>query len=385
MPTATSASLQLEDRGLIFDAARQPPESRANAFTSVVRLKSGVLIAGHQSGSAKHAPDATLRLSRSHDDGRTWEPIPYRFPTVLDGKPGSLSSGDIVELPGGRLLLAGTWFDRSDPARPLFDPETQGLLHSRQVLSRSDDAGNTWQPWQTIATPDLTGCAATGPLLRWNDGTIAHAFESYKEYDQPGPSHHAAWLAVSRDGGETFPEFHLVARHPEHKIFYWDQRLCTGRQPGEYFACFWTHDLAQQKDLAVHFKHGSLHETGNPFPRIHATTIPGQIAAPLLLEDGRLLAFVVDRHHPGTMTLWSSRDQGLTWPDNEKLVVHVHDERAALTQQATNVDFNEYWDDMLKWSFGHPSLVDLGNGRVLCVFYAGTPGCLSIHWARVRT
>jgi hypothetical protein len=222
-------------------------------------------------------------------------------------------------------------------------------------------------------------------LLHWSDGTIAIAFESYKEYDQPGPSHHAAWLAVSHDGGETFADFHLVAQHPEHTIFYWDQRLCAGRQPGEYFASFWTHDLAQKKDLNVHFKHGSLHETGQPFARIQATTIPGQIGAPLLLKDGRLLVFVVDRQRPGTMTLWSSRDGGLTWPANEKLVVHVHDERAALTQQASNVDFNEYWDDMLKWSFGHPSLIDLGNGRVLCVFYAGAPGCLSIHWARVRT
>jgi hypothetical protein len=380
-----SQPLEVEERGLIFDAAQQPTESRANAFTSVVRLKSGLLIAGHQSGSAKHAPDATLRLDRSHDEGRTWEPIPFRFQTDLDGIPGSLSSGDIVEISDGRLLLTGTWFDRSDSARPLFDPETQGLLHSRQILSVSYDGGSTWGPWRTIVTPGLTGCAATGPLLRWSDGTIAHAFESYKDFDQPGPSRHAAWLAVSRDDGETFSDFHLVAQHLEHKVYYWDQRLCAGRQPGEYFACFWTHDLVAKTDLNVHLKHGSLGETGHPFSRIQGTTIPGQIGAPLLLEDGRLLVFVVDRHHPGTMTLWSSHDRGLTWPEEENVVVHVHDERAALTQQTSNVDFNEYWDDMLKWSFGHPSLVDLGNGRVLCVFYAGTPGCLSIHWARVRT
>ncbi|MBI3861729.1 MAG: exo-alpha-sialidase [Planctomycetia bacterium] len=376
--------MQLEDRGLIFDAAQQPPEARVNAFTSVARLKSGTLIAGHQSGTAKHSVDATLRLDRSTDGGRTWAPIPYRFATSLEGTPGSLSPGAIVELPGGRLLLAGTWFDRSDPDRPLFDPETQGLLHCRLVMATSGDGGTTWSPWKIISTPGLTGCAATGPLLRWSDGTIVFGFESYKEFDEPGPSRHAAWLTISRDGGETFPDLHLVAQHPDHALFYWDQRICAGTNPGEYTALFWTHDLAQQKDLHVHLKHGSLHDKGHPFPRIRETTIRGQIGAPLWLDDGRLLAFVVDRHHPGTMTLWSSRDRGQTWPDDEKLIIHVHAERAALTQQGTKVDFNEYWDDMLKWSFGHPSLVDLEDGRVLCVFYAGVPGRLSIHWARVR-
>lgn len=377
-------ALQLEARGLVYDASRQPPESRVNAFTSVKRLSHGELIVGHQSGTAKHAVDSTLRLNRSLDGGQTWDEIPFQFPTALEGKPGSLSSGDIVELPSGRLLLTGTWFDRSDPERPLFDADTQGLLHSRQLLAVSDDRGNTWAPWRVIPTPGLSGCAATGGTLSWNDGSIALAFESYKEYDDPRPSRHGAWLIVSRDGGETFPELHLVAQHPDHQIYYWDQRLCPGFQPGEYFAFFWTHDLERKQDLNVHFKHGSLLEQGHPHQRIRETTIPGQIGAPLLLEDGRLLVFVVNRDRPGTMTLWVSRDAGLTWPEADKLVVHTHDEKAALTQQGADVDFNAYWDDMLKWSFGHPSIVDLKNGKVLCVFYAGVPGCLSIHWARVR-
>src|SRR5262249_42620385 len=125
--------MQLEARGLIFDAAKQPPETRVNAFTSIARLSSGTLLAGFQSRSAKHALNSTIRLCRSADNGTTWKEIPFRFPTLLDGIPGSLSSGDILELPSGRLLLTGTWFDRSDPARPLFDPETQGILHSREV------------------------------------------------------------------------------------------------------------------------------------------------------------------------------------------------------------------------------------------------------------
>ena len=377
-------AMQLEGRGLVFDATSQPTASRVNAFTSVQRLSNGDLLVGHQSGPSKHAVTSTLQLNRSTDGGLTWSPIPFQFTTTLEGRPGSLSSGDIIELPSGRLLLSGTWFDRSDPERPLFDADTQGVLHSRQILAFSDDLGTTWSPWRIIPTQPLTGCAATGSILRWNDGRIGLTFESYKEYDDPRPGRHAAWIMVSEDNGETFSQLHQVAQHPEHQLYYWDQRLCLGRQPGDYYAFFWTHDLEQQKDLNVHFKKGSLDEQGHPFEKIRETTIPGQIAAPLLLADGRLLVFVVDRNRPGTMTLWSSSDEGLTWPEQDRLVVHVHDEQAALTQQAADVDFNAYWDDMLKWSFGHPAIVDLQNGHVLCVFYAGSPGCLSVHWARVR-
>ena len=376
--------MQLEARGIIFNATTQPPESRVNCFTSIARLKSGALIAGFQSGPAKQAPTSTIRLCRSIDNGQTWDEIPFRFSTVLEGTPGSLTSGDLVELPSGRLLLTGTWFDRSDPTRPLFDAETQGILRSRQLLAASEDQGTTWGAWKVLPTQELTGCAATGPMLIWNDGTIAHAFESYKEYDDPRPARHAAWLIVSRDGGETFPTRHLVAQHPEHALFYWDQRLCIGSKPGEYTAFFWTHDLVRKQDLNVHMKHGSLGDSEHPFTKIRETTIRGQIGAPLWLADGRLLVFVVDRHRPGTMTLWCSLDGGLTWPENEKLIVHTHVERAALSQQGPSVDFNEYWDDMLNWSFGHPALTDLQDGTVLCLFYAGDPGTMSIRWARVR-
>ena len=81
-------------------------------------------------------------------------------------------------------------------------------------------------------------------------------------------------------------------------------------EAGEFVALFWTHDLENRRDLTVHMLRDSIHQTGNTSAGIRATNIPGQIAAPLLLEDGRVLAFVVDRGEPSTMTLWLSNDGG---------------------------------------------------------------------------
>lgn len=371
-------------RGIVYDATHRPDNRRIAFFTSLYALQSGILLCAFQVGSGKHSTDSTICLCRSQDGGNTWQAQAAQFDSVIDGLPGSLSGPALVEVEPGRLLLFATWFDRSEPARPLFDPATEGILHSRQLLAVSTDHGESWSNWQTIPTPGLTGCAATGPVLHWADGTIAFAFESFKEFDDPQPATHGAWILPSTDGGRSFQKPLLVARDPKNQIYYWDQRLCPTKQRGDFVALFWTHDRSSQSDLNVHVRHARLEGDAIQTDPIHATTIRGQIAAPLMLDDGRLLAFVVDRHRPGTMKLWSSSDAGKTWPDADGLIVHTHDELAGLHQKSERIDFAEYWEDMGKWSFGHPALLRLDAEHVLAAFYAGTPDRMSIHWNRIN-
>src|SRR5689334_9155595 len=124
--------LRLENKGVIFDAALQPPLGRIAYFTSLCPLRSGTILCGFQNGPSKHGPTSTIRLCRSQDGGQTWDLLPTWFETRIAGVPGSLAAAEMVEAAPGRLLLFATWFDRSDPARPLFDPVTQGVLKSKQ-------------------------------------------------------------------------------------------------------------------------------------------------------------------------------------------------------------------------------------------------------------
>lgn len=375
--------MQVEDSGLIYDASTRPERERVASFVSLCRLSSGAVLCGFQVGPRKHAVTSTIRLCRSDDGGVTWDELPARVETAYGGVSGSLSSGEIVELAPGRLLVYSTWFDRSDPERPLFDPGTQGILHSRQLLAESFDDGATWSAWRDFKLPGLSGCSSTGPILQWPDGRIALPFESYKDFDDPSPARHGAWIVVSDDGGRTFGPPLLVAQHPAHRIYYWDQRLCRGTGENDLLAMFWTHDLEAQQDLGVHFRQLELCGDGLAAEPIRNTGIPGQIAAPLALEDGRILALVVDRRPPMTMTLWQSADGGQSWPEDKSLVIYEHEERAALTQGTTNIDYAQYWEDMTRWSFGHPAIRSLGEGRVLAAFYAGVPDCLSVRWVRI--
>jgi hypothetical protein len=325
--------MHIEDRGLISDSRLRPAGQRASAFVGLARTRQGTLFCTFQNGPKKHAATSTVRICRSRDGGHSWQELPFLLPTTFAGIPGSLGCGEIVEVSPGRLLLIATWMDRREPDRPLFDPVSSGILHCRQLAAWSEDEGETWGPWRELPTPGLGGCTGTGPILQWPDGTLAYPLESYKTWDDPRVVHHAA------------------------------------------------RDLAAQRDLTVHRASGSITAAGFRTDTVTATSLAGQIAAPLLLADGQLLAFVVDREHPGQLTLWRSPDHGQTWAD--KLVVYVHDERATLSQGREHIDFGQYWDDMNKWSFGHPALRDLGDGRVLLAHYAGPPDEMSVHWIRV--
>lgn len=374
--------MKIEQRAVVYDATRHGESGRTAFFDGACSLASGTWLSGYTTGKTKHHHEGTIRISRSRDDAASWETLPWTFPTEMQGVPGSLAGAEMVEIAAGRVLLFATWFDRSAPDRPLFNPETEGILRSRLLVCESVDEGDSWGDWREIETPGLTGCAMTGPVVRWPDGTLGFNFESFKEFDDPAPVEPGAWMLISDNGGQSFDRLFRVARHPESLLYYWDQRLCAGAEDGEFLAMFWTHDRRQQRDRNVHFLRANLcgdRSAGLPVE----TSIPGQIAAPLLLDDGRILAFVVDRDRPGTLRLWQSRDAGTTW--EARLTVHRHDEQALLSQGSgkENVDFAEFWEDMGRWSFGHPSLAMARRNRVLAAWYAGTPDCMSVHSAMI--
>jgi len=376
--------LEIEDRGFIYDAAQQPPGEQIACCTSLLPLTDGACLAAFQVGPEKHGRASHVRLYRSVDGGSKWSMLDVWLNHLWQGAPGSLTLGETVEVSPGRIMLAATWFDRSDPDRPMFDPVTEGLLRSRQLKAFSSDSGDTWTEWEEVPTPNLTGCAISGPILSWPDGRLAVSFESFKEYDDGRPVRHASWLLPTTNGGGSFRAPVKVAHCPRGDVFYWDQRLSVGREPGEFIGLFWTHDRSQKKDLTVHACAGTLGDEGLLNFDLWDTAIPGQIAAPLMLPDGRWLAAVVDRRRPAEIRLWSSRDGGRRWPIEESMVIHAHEELAKVTQGTENVDFVKYWEDFGKWSFGHPALRMLDERHVLMAFYAGDPTCMSGHWVRLR-
>ena len=79
-----------------------------------------------------------LRLS----DQRMSYPMAWLFNQLTSLYMGSRAP----ELAPRHLLLYATWFDRSDPDRPLFDPETEEFVRKHETLSDPNYLFNIFPP-----------------------------------------------------------------------------------------------------------------------------------------------------------------------------------------------------------------------------------------------
>ncbi|MGE3798027.1 MAG: hypothetical protein AB7G88_09305, partial [Thermomicrobiales bacterium] len=45
--------------------------------------------------------------------------------------------------------------------------------------------------------------------------------------------------------------------------------------------------------------------------------------------------------------------------------------------------FEQFWQEMMTWQFGHPRAVRTPEGDALVAWYAGDDSATSMHWARI--
>jgi hypothetical protein len=373
--------MQVIEHGIIFDARQAPPQRRFCSFTSLLCTADGRLLAAFRAGSSKDSADENILICESTDGGHSWELVWEGFPLEYAGVRGAWRAGALFELEPGRLLGYFTWFERTDPALPLSNPETQGILPSRLLLAESSDYGRSWHAWRELDVRPFEGVSATGAPLRLSDGALGFPYEAWKSYYDARPGTHHALLRRSPDAGRTFESPIIVAHDPAARVFYWDQRLGIAPDTGRLIALFWTHDRQLGQDRNIHVAWGS--PDGRRWTSPPADTgFAGQIAYPLCLGGERVLAVYVHRHDPPSIRAVLSRDFGRTWELAEECVVY---ESAAGRESGVGGqrEFGDYWADMNRWTFGHPEACLLPDGQVLAAFYAGDTTAMSMHWARL--
>jgi hypothetical protein len=242
------------------------------------------------------------------------------------------------------------------------------------------DDGRTWTNRRELDTKPFEGVATTGAILKLAEGVMALPCEAWKSYYDTSYGKHHALLWTSRDGGQSFTSAVVSAHDPTANLFFWDQRLAVDPETGRLIALFWTHDRAAQQDVNVHVAWGS--PTGEDWTAPVDTGFAGQIASPLALSGGRVLAVYVHRHHPPTLRAVLSKDFGKTWDVDHELIFY---ESGAGSESGIGGrrEFGDYWADMNLWSFGHPEAALLSNGEVFVAFYGGDAQAMSMRWARI--
>jgi hypothetical protein len=368
-------SMRIIDQGLIYDATNAPPERRSCAFTSLLARTDGSFLCSFRAAPGRDLPGGKLRIMGSAN-GWVWEVVQPGLTHRLDGVEGDMYAGYLAELTPGVLTGSFVWVDRSNPNLSFVNPVTAGVLQMRNLLATSDDGGVTWHDWREVDLGPEQGCSCTGPVFEIEPGVLAFPYETWKSYDDPSPGTHTASLRLSRDGGQRWDERAIVAADPESKIFYWDQRIAVHPETGALAAMFCTHDRELATDIGNHICwHGLGREWSVPIP----TGWSGQHCQPVALSGDRLAAVHTERTPPGGIIVRLSEDFGRSWPDDQTLRVY---EPPAKPDDAQS-NFEEFWQSMMAWPFGHPRAVVTPEGDLLVAWYAGAADVIGMNWARV--
>ncbi len=379
------------DQGTVYDAASAPPHRRFCAFTNTTVLSDGRILVAFHAGSAKEAPDENVLMRLSADGGRTWQAVCDGLePLTVDGKLGSWHHGRVTALRPGHLLGAFWWLDRSDPSRPMINPETTGTLPNRIFLMDSFDDGRTWTDRREVDTRPFLSVALMGAPLVLKDGgipgkagyAIAVVSEAWKMYDDAGIGEHSAILSISHDAGYTFEPSVVVAHDPANRLLFWDERLAVDPDSGRLVGMFWTHDRVAQQDANAHIAWSQTAD-GRMWTYPTDAGFAGQIPRPLILPGGRVLCVYVHRHWPPSLRAVQSPDFGSTWDVANELIFYEHGAGVQAGVDGKRV-FADYYADMGLWNFGHVEPGLLPDGSVFAAFYAGDAQSLSVRWARIQ-
>ena len=143
---------------------------------------------------------------------------------------------------------------------------------------------------------------------------------------------------------------------------------------------FWTHDRETETDIENHIAWGT--PDGRKWSAPSSTGWRGQHCQPVALGGNRLAAVYVHRHDPPSLRIVLSEDFGKTWDRKNEFAFYASPsgtEAGVAGERA----FEDFWQDMMTWSFGHPRGVVLPDGDLFIAFYAGDGAATSMRWVRL--
>jgi len=209
--------------GLVHSARSAPSHQHSAAFTDIAMTGNGTLLVTFRAGSERDSHDGHILLYASTDMGETWELRydGYGKGAWEDGTLGEVKTFSIVELEPEVLTVTGLWLDRSDSTLSFVNTYNQGLLPMRIFHRTSVDGGRTWSTrrWMEV-TPHRGASPVTEAIIPLPSGIMVQPYETWKDFYDDGLPDQGAYLRLSRDGGETWPEFAKMAKHPLRERYY---------------------------------------------------------------------------------------------------------------------------------------------------------------------
>lgn len=362
---------EILETGFVHRCPGEGPESVAATSRSVVTRNGEILCSFHlQSGLGVN--DFAPCLSRSRDDGKTWEFEGITWPHLREKYSINCS---ISKAPNGDLFRYGFRMPITEPGESFWCQETHGMLPSELVWSRSLDDGHTWTEPVAFQLP-LPGTAETpGTLCVTRDGRWIAPYSPHNTFDPDlkVDLRHTV-LMVSDDEGLTW-------RH---------QSIMRVDGENSCIATSWVIELANGSLLGAccHLNRGPGDDFPNPYSMSFdggdtwlptgSTGIMGQSEG-LAPWRAKQALFVCNKRRCDTPGIWLA----VAEPSAAGFGVAADEiiwNPAKVTRNGVSAEFSNW----TSYSFGEPAVTVMPDETVLVVFWCIQPDGRGIGFVRLR-
>lgn len=351
------------NKSIIYDNPLPQLKSRQSIFPWLCELQDGTILASHCIGEAFESVDAATNLSISHDGGNTFELAGPLFTNELKLSNHS-ESCKVTQLPDGRLCALGYAYDRSDPALPIGNPKTGGLLDDVIIISYSNDCGRSWSRWQTINSAWGPHVEASAPLYNLKSGAWVTPITGFAKWDGTHTGRNCGRLLRSNDCGKTWGDGTISMAFDNDEVTCFEQRL-SELNSGMIVTIGWNENMLTGERLCNHYTLST--DGGRTFSKPQSTGIQGQASSICAIGGERLLALHSlrrDTERPGIYAYIVDLSRGV-WDIQDELL--LWEPATPIVKDASMAEIFSY----LK--FGQPGAILLKDGDALCC-----------HWAEVN-
>jgi len=326
-----------------------------------------------QLGQAFEAVDCTSYLSRSADGGQTWSaPLPM-FDHAGETYP--LSDCCKIVWTDDRVAALGMQYHRRDPALPIGNAETGGVLESDVFYAESFDFGNTWSERRIIGMDWGRHTEATAPITVTADGSYITPVTNFPAWDGTLTHPLCGRLLVSCDSGKTWAQDVTCMRFDPPDVTCYEQRICR-MSNGDLIDIGWNECTQTGKRLHNHYT--VSRDGGRSFSEPRDTGVQGQASSVTALPDNRLLALHAvrrDTNRPGVYGCAVDFSRG-RWEITERFLLWAPER--PLRPHKGLADIFAYV------RFGQPSAIPLGGGELLTTHWACEDGQYKTFVTRIR-
>ena len=369
-------------------------DERESAFPLAVQLPNGDILCSFSVGGGQFVHGGTDWV-RSTDGGLTWTLEGKLMPATIE--PPTANFLKLSLSADGKTIYAyGTryWGSIDDKF---------GERRGEALFCTSIDNGHTWSTPQAIPMPDcpLEVSHSILPLtpecipVGW--GSVPTADRDSTTRSGRSPNLHSTsgrllaptgllvskerlgeevLVAVSDDGGQTWPAHRTVFKDPEGKLGFWEQKLVEFA-PNQVLAVAWTITLGDYHDQPDSFS--ISRDGGWTWGPFQSTGIRGQTMTPLPLGGDRLLVLYNRRYGTqGIVAALATFNETAWTVHHEQLFYDARAFRDGPSSGATGVD------ELASFQFGFPTAIKLNDGTFLATNWCVERDVTGIRWTKFR-